>query len=347
MPNATIALPGHFVANASHGNAIMDVIMYHSSHSLEYTLVHIFAIPVTWYLDWKLYVGFAMWGGTWVRRIVVGLEKTFWARNMFVFGLDLICLHGVQYHGAAGVVAGLALVGVQNILLIFFLNIPANVVKKGQFEATCVYADIGSLLAQSLVVFLAQLFAMLFYLFGLMHGCLNRKIDYPFWMVAFLFQIAAFFNRGKDSQVGDGWIVSQWREISECAEQYAFVEDKDGKPGTPFRVSQSNMRIRGFFGFLVNSFFRDIVCFSLPLLLMNSVDALNFVKDIVAVAFITNVDNMSEKVFRLTNLSENENTSEKFASRDMSRLMNVDSGEVQDLADTKRRDFRSFTSWIA
>ena len=57
-------------------------------------------------------------------------------------------------------------------------------------------------------------------------------------------------------------------------------------------LTRAELITRGFFGFVVNTMFRDILAFTIPILLCKFTDPLNFVVYCVGVNFIVTIDDM-------------------------------------------------------
>merc|ERR1711865_766273 len=77
--------------------------------------------------------------------------------------------------------------------------------------------------------------------------------------------------------------------------------DEKQKPvGEKFQISKANIIMRGITGFFCNAILRDIMAYTIPLMLMGFSEPMGFVVYCVGVNFICTLDDMSERKYAMT-----------------------------------------------
>jgi len=185
------------------------------------------------------------------------------------------------------------------------------------FECDTLYLDIGLPFEQILVLFTAQVFIWWFYFTSILYNFDFHYVNYMFWMVAFLsMQMTMIFSRGPDSVLGKPFpvhdvyilqtncdnILLKMRDTEEAAMTPRFIE----KRSQPFSVTKGNIILRGVLGFFCNAILREIMAYTLPLMLMGFAEPMDFVVYCVGANFITTVDDMKERVFEVIPNSDEE-----------------------------------------
>jgi len=251
-----------------------------------------------WYADWKLWLGLGMWLTVWAKWIKYGYTGSFNWKLMYTFGLNLGILHAIQYNGQEGLVVVMIGLILQTIGTTFIWWKEGSVLKTGGFEATSVYQDLSATITQIITVFIGQMFLIIFYLSSIFETLQPEKMSFIFWGASFCcLQMAAFFNRGTDSYLGTTWNTSVWCSIVKHAKDTEFTCKRFRGGESRITVSTPDLVLRGVFGFIVNNVFRDILAFTIPILLCRFTDPLNFVVYCVGVNFIVTLDDMSPKHF--------------------------------------------------
>jgi len=237
-----------------------------------------------------------------------GEEDSFGNKFIFTFGLDLLVLLSVQTYGGWGLaIAGLLIV-VQSYA-VAIVDPQPTIEPPEEFHAGSMYNDISRSLLHTVVVFFGQFCFVFCYCSYLFNNLDATKLNYTFWMMAFIgLQMAAFFNRGQDSLLGEPWDHKQWYTLQEAAHriEFTYKEEKSGKTLGPFRRPRLVMHLRGFMGFVMNTVARDFVAFTIPIFLSHFSSPLDFVVYSIGVNFITTLDDMTPKVYTIHVKDENE-----------------------------------------
>jgi hypothetical protein len=251
-----------------------------------------------WYDDWKLWLGLGMWLSVWAKWLIQGYTGSFNWKLMYTCGLNLCILHAIQYNAQQGLLVVMIVLILQTLGTTFIWWKAPNVLKNGGFQASSVYQDLSLSIIQVVTVFIGQMFLVVFYLSSIFNTLQPDKMSFIFWGASFFcLQMAAFFNRGADSYIGTTWKTSEWCDIVKHANDTEFT--CMGYKGEERRISVSRIDLfwRGIFGFIVNNVIRDILAFTIPILLGRFTDPLNFVVYCVGVNFIVTLDDMSPKHF--------------------------------------------------
>jgi len=275
------------------------------NHALESYLAWLLGPPPwpVFLIDLKFWVGVACWLGVWGYWHMhpnqkYELVKSFPLKGLMVMGANLVILAMLQSVGAWGLL-GLLLINYTNFKLTGLLFGHKGVLEVPQdnqevpFKGDSMYEDFEAPLSQIVTIFVGQ---GLLFCFVVYAGFIKYKgiVNYGYWIVGYVaVQMSGFINRGADSQLGKTWSIERFRSLVEMNSEVAFkLNDK--------WVSKDNaeMILRHRMGLIVNTFFRDVITFLTPLLLMQSKDAMDFVQNAFAVSYISKLDDMnSEKEF--------------------------------------------------
>lgn len=252
-------------------------------------------------MDWKLVFGVACWMGAWIRWLRFGYHARFDVKLIYAFGLDLMILHMVQFHGRTGFGYACFLLFMQDIVLVHTFWQRSDVVKSGVFKADSVYWDLHGPFLQTCFIFAGQTTYALFYVYSLVANMDPERSTYLFWFVGYVaVQMTLYFNRGENSQLGKLWDIGLSLDLiwtnAKTPLQFS-VSWANGLTSEMFIVSTGSLIMRTIMGFLVNMIFRDIVAFTVPLLLMQFESPLNCVVYSVGVNFILTMDAMNEVTF--------------------------------------------------
>lgn len=255
-----------------------------------------------WYHDWKVWVGVTLWLMVWVKWTVYGYDEIYYQRGLYAFGLNIMILHLLQYAETIkmGMLWVSILLGLQAILqsLLWYREDLKEKSDDLPEEWLCdtLYLDLSLPVLQIFVLFVAQCCVWWFYMTSILNNFDFNNVNYMFWLVAYLaMQMTMIFNRGGDSVLGNPFPVADvYRLFIHASKMSVEVKDADAEP---FMVSKVDIIMRGLFGFLVNAIFREIMAYTIPLMLMGFDQPMDFVVYCVGVNFICTLDDMTEKEF--------------------------------------------------
>merc|ERR1719486_486423 len=118
------------------------------------------------------------------------------------------------------------------------------------------------------------------------------------------------FNRGDDSVLGKPFPCHEvYRLATDSGKIKVHEVDENGaaiKGVVPFRISKADLFMRGIFGYWVNAILREIMAFTIPLMLMGFEEPMDFVVYCVGVNFICTLDDMSKKEFDMSDRKDEE-----------------------------------------
>jgi hypothetical protein len=190
-----------------------------------------------------------------------------------------------------------------------------DVVKNKGFTATSIYQDISLPFLQVCTVFAGQMCLIFFYLSSIFNTLCADTMSYVFWLASFFcLQMAAFFNRGSDSLLGTVWNTSEWTDVIRHAQDAEFWALHFGGVKKPVSATWTQLVFRGLFGFIVNNVFREVLAFTVPILLSSFSNPLDFVVYCVGVNFIVTIDDMSEKKFEVDAIPDDNGVGETNSS---------------------------------
>lgn len=223
--------------------------------------------------------------------------------------MNLICLHLLQYGEADSLQRIMLFISGNSLFTIYIWWKPRNIVEKGSFNAQSLYQDVSAPLIQIVFIFVGQIFLVTFYINDLYIRIDRDSISFIFWLAAFFcMQMSAFFNRGADSYLGMPWPTAEWHNIIMQADSINFscISFHDKTPQPPFMSRRSELVLRGIFGFMVNCIFRDILAFTIPILLCHLKTPMDFVVYCVGANFLVTMDDMEAKNFDVSAHEEEE-----------------------------------------
>mmetsp|Transcript_123825 Transcript_123825/g.219461 ORF Transcript_123825/g.219461 Transcript_123825/m.219461 type:complete len:350 (+) Transcript_123825:94-1143(+) len=264
-----------------------------------------------WYSDWKIWCGLAGYVMVWFKWLCYGYERKYHIKGVFVFSVNLLILHLVEFYQYTGFVMMLLMITVQNLMSAKVFYRDVDLMERQMFIADCIYSAVSYPLLQACFVFLGQLLFIGFYFYTLWNGLEDiketGKSNYFFWMAGYIaVQMTLYFNRGKDSELGHVMDVRGCVYIWKNRRQllFSYVERK-GKPSEPFRLSAFYWTACCIMNFMVNMIIRDVIAFTVPVLLMSFHDPLNCIVYSIGFHFIATMDDCSDITYFLTWQEEN------------------------------------------
>jgi hypothetical protein len=260
------------------------------------------------YMDWKLWVGLALWTTVWILWLKNGYDETnevYYHRCLSVFGINILILHILEYSSTikSGMLLVCLLLGAQNLfqnyLSFQYKNQDYDTPRSEVFDCDTLYLDISLPFEQILILFVAQVGVWWFYMTSILGNFNFEHVNYLYWVWAYLtMQITMIFNRGEDSVLGNAFPVHEVYRLALKADSIAFSPpDSEDDKGARFMITKANLILRGLMGFLCNSILREIMSYTIPLMLMGFSEPMDFVVYCVGVNFICTLDDMSEKKF--------------------------------------------------
>jgi hypothetical protein len=252
-----------------------------------------------WYQDWKLWVGLSLWSLGWAKWLKYGYDEVYWQRLIIAFGLNIVILHILQY--ATTIRAGMLCVGlllggqaITQTLLTF-----ANEVREEEgdkFLCDTLYMDLSLPGLQIGILFVSQCCVWWFYMTSIVFQLDFEHVNYFFWLMAYMtMQMTMIMCRGEDSVLGSAFPVHDVHFLyTHCDKITVSVEDSNMEP---FKISKANIFLRGLTGFFCNAILREIMSYTIPLMLMLFSEPMDFVVYCVGVNFICTIDDMSDRTF--------------------------------------------------
>jgi len=250
--------------------------------------------------DNKFWLGLLLWLSVWLFYFSVGFEDRYNAVDQFrwtallVLGVDLVVLSMLQTMGDAGFF-GLLAMAYANARLTRYLFSARDDSERESFEAENMFEHIGKPFMQVLMIFAGQTVLLLFLVLSCFidHLGSNDKTTYSFWAAAYVCaQMSGLFKRGPDSQLGTAWNLERWRALKSRNREVEYRLDAEEDGAGWFRVSRTEMYLRGEMGHLTNTFFREVVAFITPILCMQSASGVDFVQSCFALGYVTMLDDL-------------------------------------------------------
>lgn len=203
-----------------------------------------------WYKDYKIYLGLLMWASAW-RSVATdrdGKEQDFRPQFVFAFGMNLVIMHWLQYHGAIGIVFSMFFVFTQGSLQVLITSLTTTE-KITRFEATTVYQDVGHSMFHVVIIFVGQCMFTALYTTYLLHNLHPKTFNYAYWLCAIVgVQMSCFFNRGSDNLLGQGCQHTLWNSLLRTSHVYEFKHvDQQGNQVGSIKVRKALLMMRGFF----------------------------------------------------------------------------------------------------
>lgn len=282
----------------------------------------------TFWMDWKIWVGLSFWFAIWTKWLMCGYSEVFWERAVFTFGINMVILHHLQYTETVqiGMIGICILLTAQSVFQNFIwfnsgmegkmspialspqdldqneVRVAAGGEDRSTEEFVCdtLYMDLSLPVEQIIVLFVAQLGVWWFYMTSILGNFDFSHVNYLFWLWSYLaMQMTMIFNRGADSVLGNAFPIHDVYRLVLTAGQVNYIikgAAGDEKP-VPFKLSKANIIFRGVIGFFVNSILREIMAYTIPLMLMGFSEPMDFVVYCVGVNFICTLDDMTERIF--------------------------------------------------
>jgi len=268
-----------------------------------------------WYQDWKLWAGLTFWIAVWARWLRYGYDEIYYQRALFAFGINMLILHILQY--APSILVGMVVVCtclcMQSLFQSWIWFKTANsdsetskealatVCRHEEFDCDTLYLDLSLPFEQIVVLFIAQMGVWWFYMSSILANFNFNNVNYLFWLWGFLaMQITMIFNRGDDSVLGADFPVRDVYHLAKIAEKVSFkLKDACSEKGDRFQLSKESIITRGVMGYFCNAILREIMAYTIPLMLMGFSEPMDFVVYCVGVNFICTLDDMTLKKFVL------------------------------------------------
>jgi len=273
-----------------------------------------------WYMDWKLWVGSTFWFAMWVKWLKGGFDEVYWQFALFSFGVNIVILHILQYASSihSGLLVVCTILSLQAVIQSYLTHLRDFEVEASSsedsaddldvFDCDTLYLDLALPVEQILVLFVAQCGVWWFYMTSILNSFDFNKVNYLFWVWAYLvMQMTMIFCRGNDSALGNAFPVHDVHRICKTAHKVKFSLPEEGDEKIPpFQIQSSNMLMRGVMGFFCNCILREIMAYTIPLMLMGFSEPMDFVVYCVGVNFICTLDDMSERKYKMTPISDSE-----------------------------------------
>jgi len=247
-------------------------------HNRLETIFGRFAEP--WWMDWKLWVGLIFWFSVWVRWLTHGFDEIYYQRALFAFGINIVILHILQYApsikvGMLVICGALACQSMFQSYMWFKEEAGDHLTPRSEeFNCDTLYLDLALPFEQIFILFVAQLGVWWFYMTSILGNFDFNNVNYLFWLWAFL---------------------------AMQTDSYSFaLKDAEDEKGGQFRMRKANIIARGVMGFFCNSILREIMAYTIPLMLMGFSEPMDFVVYCVGVNFICTLDDMSDKKFAIS-----------------------------------------------
>jgi len=175
-----------------------------------------------------------------------------------------------------------------------------------EFDCDTLYLDLGLPVEQIVILFVAQCGVWWFYMTSILESFRFDLVNYTFWLIAYLaMQMTMIFNRGADSVLGQPfpnadvlWIIQSSSNKADEGGWWALL-DENGAKGEKFQISKANAIMRGLLGFFCNCILREIMAYTIPLMLMGFSEPMDFVVYCVGVNFICTLDDMHSRRYAL------------------------------------------------
>lgn len=185
-----------------------------------------------------------------------------------------------------------------------FYHEAVQLVKENELTCVTMYLDMTLPLLQIFVVFIAQVAVFWFFMASILATFNFATVNYAFWLVAFLaMQMTMIFCRGEDSVLGFAFPVHEvYRLWVKCGpgmsgSMMLSWPDSPKEKTALIEVTKAALIFRGVLGFFCNAILREIMAYTIPLMLMSFSEPMDFVVYCVGVNFICTVDDMKDKRF--------------------------------------------------
>jgi len=257
------------------------------------------------WMDWKLWVGLGSWLAVWAKWLILGYDDPFWQRGVFAFGINILILHHLQYASSikVGIYGVCAVLACQALFQSWVWSKSEDSGKDFvEFDADTLYLDLALPVEQISVLFVAQVSIWWFFMTSILGNFDFNHVNYVFWLVAFLsMQMTMIFNRGDDSVLGAVFPIHDVFKMVKGADISSF-KLKDEDDAQPFTLSKANVSMRGITGYFCNAILREIMAYTIPLMLMGFSEPMDFVVYCVGVNFICTLDDMTKRRYAVDTL---------------------------------------------
>mmetsp|Transcript_100015 Transcript_100015/g.188220 ORF Transcript_100015/g.188220 Transcript_100015/m.188220 type:complete len:354 (+) Transcript_100015:57-1118(+) len=259
-----------------------------------------------WYSDWKIWCGIVVYSAVKCKWLCFKYENKYHIKLLSVFSVNLVVLHMIQFYQNSGLEFTLLLIITHAVVKAKVTYEAKDLMKTGKFTADNIYMAISEPMLEVHVVFLGQLLFIGFYFYALWTGLPKDgqpgKYNYFFWFASYIaVQMTLYFKRGRESQLGHAMDIPSsvylWNNLSQL--QFSSVPSEDGPPTPPFVISPAPYAARCFMNFVANIAIRDLVAFTVPVLLMSFHDPLNCVVYSIGVNFIATMDDLEGRIYTL------------------------------------------------
>lgn len=172
------------------------------------------------------------------------------------------------------------------------------------FTANNVYMDLDRHPCRIVLVFLGQILLTTLYILSLKDSITSIRSgtsngNYFYWVVAVIaVQSAALYNDSRGSQLGPTWDYKQWRLLVRLCFSGSVFHDHVAS-GDKVETTRLHCCVRCVADFVINAFVRDLIGYTIPLFLMVAESEMDVVKDALALAFITQLDNLDKREYNL------------------------------------------------
>eukprot|EP00747_Dinoflagellata_sp_TGD_P044695 gnl/TRDRNA2_/TRDRNA2_143410_c0_seq4.p1 gnl/TRDRNA2_/TRDRNA2_143410_c0~~gnl/TRDRNA2_/TRDRNA2_143410_c0_seq4.p1 ORF type:complete len:336 (+),score=30.31 gnl/TRDRNA2_/TRDRNA2_143410_c0_seq4:62-1069(+) len=250
------------------------------------------------YLDWKVWVGAALYFAVWAKWIIFGYDRRFYIKVTMVLGLNLIILSVMHHYDLDALAYVILIIILQNVGATYIWWKPSRVEEEGGFEISSIYEDFTMSIGQVIWIFVGQLLLVFFYFNAILNlGEINAATcSYVFWIAAFVsVQMSAMFNRGSESQLGAIWKPSLFHHLIANRKELEFQVPQFPTGMRKVEIVAWELYVRQVMGIVINQIVRDMIGYTTPLLLMQSERPLDFVMNSLAVTFIVLLDDTESK----------------------------------------------------
>lgn len=243
--------------------------------------------------DEKIYVACMLYVAFWALGFA-RLQHTYSARWMEILSMDLMMLHALQHWPSeAGKMLALTLVGLHFTGMSVLMYIQAKSGPK-KFTAQNVYQDLNGSWSVAITVFCGQLFLVYLYTNSILQNEIDfDHVSYAYWIGSIVaIQMASMFGRGADSQLGYAFHAGLWSHLLRRVDGIAQQKD-DKEELIQLNISKAALVVRALMSFIINNVMRCLVGVSMPIILMQSNEPMDFLQNCLAVAFIFQLDDTS------------------------------------------------------
>lgn len=156
---------------------------------------------------------------------------------------------------------------------------------EAELEVKNAFVDLGTPLQEALVRFLAQTMLMYYYITSLVTESSEGEGAWLWWWSTLPIQLLMYLQMGDDffsnaDKYRCLFAATHWKQKEGLVENW--------KPTYRWQVL-----LRALLGFISNRLYIDMICYTIPLVLMKA-SGMDFIKDAFAVVFITTLDDKND-----------------------------------------------------